>query len=146
MAEPFNKFDVFVRDRAAGVHNMATGTTHVFKIGLTNLLPVRGNAVKADLAEIVAGGGYTAGGNACAFVSGAQTAGTFKLVLASPAIWTGSGAGMAPFRYAFLYNSTPTSPNGPLIGWWDYLSSLTLGSGATFAATLDPTLGVLIDT
>lgn len=145
MAEPFNKFHVFVRDRAAGVHNLATGSAHVLKIMLTNVAPVAGNSVKADLTEIAAGGGYTAGGNSCAIVSGAQVAGQFKLVLASPAVWTGSGAGMAAFRYAVLYNDTPTSPNKPLIGWWDYLTSLTLSSGATFAATFDPTLGVLID-
>lgn len=146
MAEPFNKFNVFVRDKNAGVHNLATGTAHVFKIMLTNTAPVAGNSIKADIAEIAAGGGYTAGGNTCAFVSGVQTAGTFRLILSSPTAWTGSGGGMAAFRYAVLYNDTPTSPAKPLIGWWDYLTSLTLSAGANFAVTIDPSLGVMVET
>jgi hypothetical protein len=143
MAEPFNKFNVFVRDEAAGVHNLATGSPHVFKVMWTNTAPVAGNAVKADIVEIPAGGGYTAGGNVCTQVSGAQVAGLFKLILNSPATWTGSGAGMAPARYAVLYNDTPTSPAKPLIGWWDYLSSFTLSAGATFTVSMDGVNGVL---
>jgi len=110
---------------------------------LANVAPVAGNGIKADITEIAAGGGYTLGGNICAHTSGAQAAGTFKLVLASPSTWTGSGAGMAPFRYAVLYNDTPSSPNKPLIGWWDYLASLTLSAGATFTVTMDGANGVL---
>jgi hypothetical protein len=69
------------------------------------------------------------------------------LVLADPATWTATtatdGTGIGPFRYAILYNDTPTSPADPLIGWWDYGSSITLASGETFKVDFDPTNGVL---
>ena len=50
---------------------------------------------------------------------------------------------MGPFRYAVLYNNTPTSPLKPLIGFWDYGSSVTLQIGETFTATMDAVNGVL---
>lgn len=139
----FQKFNQFVEDVAGGVHNLKTGTSHVFKVLLTNTAPVATNAVKADLTEISAGNGYTAGGATCAFTSGAQTSGTFKLVLADPATWTATGGSIGPFRYAVLWNDTPTSPADPLIGFWDYGSAVTLASGETFTVDLDATAGVL---
>lgn len=138
----FNKFNQFVQDIAAGVHNFATGTPHVFKVYLSNTAPAATNAVKADIAEIGAGNGYTAGGNAATFTSGVQTAGTFKLVLADPAVWTAAGGTIGPFRYAIMYNDTPTTPTDPLIGWWDYGSAITLQIGETFTVDLDQTNGV----
>ena len=139
----FQKFNQFIEDVAAGVHNLKTGTTHAFKVLLTNTAPVATNAVKADLTEIAAGNGYTAGGAACTFTSGAQTSGVFKLVLADPATWTAAGGSIGPFRYAVLYNDTPTSPADPLMAFWDYGSAVTLAAGETFSVDLDQTNGVL---
>ena len=136
----FSKFNQWVEDVAKKVHNMNADS---MKVMLTNTAPVATNAVKADLTEIAAGNGYTAGGNAAAFTSGAQTSGTYKLVLADPAVWTAAGGTIGPFRYAVLYNDTPTSPAKPLIGWWDYGSSITLQVGETFTVDLDQTNGVL---
>jgi hypothetical protein len=42
-----------------------------------------------------------------------------------------------------LYNDTPTSPADPLVGYWDYGSSITLAAGETFTVDLDATNGVL---
>lgn len=139
----FNKFNQFVEDVAGGVHDLQTGTTDVFKVMLTLTAPVATNSVKANLTEITAGDGYTAGGNTCTFTSGAQTSGTFKLVLADPATWTATAGTFADFRYAVLYNDTPASPLDPLIGWWDYGSTISLGAGETFTVDLDATNGVL---
>ena len=135
----FTKFNQFVEDLAKGVHNLSTGA---LKVMLTNVAPVATNSVKADLTEIAAGNGYTAGGNAAAFTSCAQTTGTLKLVLADPATWTASGA-VGPFRYAVLYNDTPAAPADPLVGFWDYGSSVTLAVGETFTVDLDQANGVL---
>lgn len=134
----FNKFNAFVADVANKVHNLGADS---LKVMLTNVAPVAGNSVKADLTEITAGNGYTAGGNAAALTSSSQTAGLYKLVLADPATWTAAGGTIGPFRYAVLYNDTAASKN--LIGWWDYGSSVTLQIGETFTVDLDPTTGVL---
>lgn len=137
----FNKFNAFVEHLAEKVHNLGADTLKVY---LTNNAPdAAADAVFADLAEISAGFGYTAGGNAASISSSAQSGGTYKLVLADPATWTASGGSIGPFRYAVLYNDTPTSPADPLIGWWDYASSITLAAGETFTVDFDPTNGVL---
>src|SRR6476646_7861998 len=119
----FNKFNIFVQDIGNGVHNLSS---NVCKVMLTNTAPVATNAVFGDLTEVAAGNGYTAGGNTASITSYTQTSGTGKLILADPATWTASGGSIGPFRYAVLYNSTPTSPLKPLIGYWDYGSSVTL--------------------
>lgn len=135
----FNKFDAFVEALAEKVHDLGADTLKVY---LTNDTPsASADAVKADLAEISAGNGYTAGGNTAAQTSSSQTGGLYKLVLGDPATWTASGGAIGPFRYAVLYNSTAASEN--LIGYWDYGSSITLSAGDTFTVDFDPTTGVL---
>lgn len=139
MAASFNKFNQFVADLANKVHNLGADT---LKVMLSNTAPSASNAVKADITEIGAGNGYTAGGNAAALTSSSQTGGVFKLVLANPATWTASGGTIGPFRYAVLYNDTPSSPAKPLIGWYDYGSSITLASGEQFQVAFDAVNGV----
>lgn len=135
----FNKFQAFVEHVAEGVHNLGSNT---LKVMLTNTAPVATNSVKADLTEISAGNGYTAGGNTPTISSSAQTSGTYKLVLADT-VFTASGGSIGPFRYAVLYNDTPTSPADPLIGWYDYGSAVTLAATETFTVDFDATNGVL---
>lgn len=135
----FNKFNQFVEDVAEKVHNLGADT---LKVLLTNTAPTASNAVKADLTEISAGNGYTAGGTAASLTSSAQSSGTYKLVLGD-VVFTASGGSIGPLRYAVLYNDTPTSPADPLVGWWDYGSSITLAAGETFTVDFSPTNGVL---
>jgi uncharacterized protein (DUF2252 family) len=134
----FNKFNSFVEALAEKKHDLGADT---LKVLLTNTAPVATNSVKADITEISAGNGYTAGGNTASVTSSAQTSGTYKLVLGDPATWTATGGSIGPFRYAVLYNDTAT--NDELIGWWDYGSSITLAAGESFAVDFDPTTGVL---
>jgi hypothetical protein len=84
-----------------------------------------------------AGVGYTAGGNAASTTSAAQSAGTYKLVLASPTVWTATGAGFT-FRYAILWNSTTSQP----VAYWDYGSSQVVAASETVTVTLDAGTGV----
>lgn len=133
----FNKFNSFVEAVAEKVHNLGGDA---LKVMLTNTAPVATNTVLADLTEISAGNGYTAGGTAATISSSEQTAGTYKLVLAD-VVFTATADSIGPFRYAVLYNDTAT--NNELIGWWDHGSAVTLGNGDTFTVDFDASAGVL---
>jgi hypothetical protein len=136
MALAFNKFNTFVQDVGRKVHNLNADT---LKIMLSNTAPAATNAVTADITEIAAGNGYSAGGAAVTGQSYTQTSGTAKL-LATGATWTATGA-IGPFRYLVLVNTTVAG--GALIGWWDRGASLTLQNGETYTPTIDPTNGAL---
>lgn len=138
----FVKFNQFVADLASGVHQLQTGTTHVLKVALTNTAPLASNSVLADITQVANGNGYTTGGISVGTITGAQTSGTFKLTGGTDPVWTASSVGFTA-RYAVLYNDTPTSPTDPLIGWWDYGSSVTLAAGETFTVDLDQANGIL---
>lgn len=128
----FVKYNCFVENVAEKVHNLASDT---LKIALSNTAPnVATHALLADITEISAGNGYTAGGNQTAQSSSSQTGGTHTLVSADPATWAAAGGSIGPFRYAVIYNAT--AAGGPLIGYWDYGSSVTLADGETFKVDL----------
>ncbi len=138
MAQPYNKFNAFTGDLCNKVHNLGSDT---LKVLLTNVAPIATNAVKADLTEIAAGNGYSAGGTACASVTDTDTAGTVTLTAAS-VVFTASGGSIATLRYAVLYNSTASG--GPLIAWWDYASSISPASGETFTVSFPSNIFTLV--
>lgn len=135
----FNKFQQFAEDLAKKVHNLDADT---LKVMLTNVAPVNTNAVKGDLTEISAGNGYSAGGTAVANQDAEQVSGTLKLV-GDDVVFTASGGAIASARYAVLYNDTPSSPADPLIGWWDYGSSVAPATGESLTVDFDGTNGIL---
>jgi hypothetical protein len=131
----FNKFNQFVEDLAEKVHNLGSDQ---LKIALSNTAPAAANAVLADITEI----SYTnLSSRLVTTSSSAQSSGTYKLVLAD-LVLTASGA-VGPFRYVVLYNDTPTSPADPLIGYYDYGSSISLANGETFTIDFDGSAGAL---
>jgi hypothetical protein len=126
----FNKYQQFVEDLGNKVHDLV-GTNDTLKVLLSNTAPnAATHAVKADATEISAGNGYSAGGSDTQN-DGSESGGTLT-VTGVDIVFTASGGSIGPFRYAILYNDTPTSPADPLIGWWDYGSSITLADGETF--------------
>ena len=134
----FNKFQQFVEDLGNGVHDLV-GTNDTLKVYLSNAAPdAAADAVKADLAEISAGNGYTAGGEDTQN-DGSETSGTLT-VTGVDVTWTASSGTIGPFRYVVLYNDTPTSPADPLIGWWDNGSEVTLQDGEEFTANFGASL------
>lgn len=135
----FQKFNAFVEHVGQKVHNLNADS---LKVMLCNTAPVAGNSVKADLTEIAAGNGYTAGGTVAATPAYSQTAGVGKLT-ATDVVFLAAGGNIGPFRYAVLYNDTPTSPADPLIGFWDYGSAITLLTGETFTVDFDGAAGIL---
>jgi hypothetical protein len=132
----FNKFQDFAEQIGKAIHDFST---HTIKVMLTNTAPTSTNAVKADLTEISAGNGYTAGGTASS-ATWSETGGTGKLVL-TDVVFTASGGSIGPFRYAVIYNDTSASDN--LIGYYDYGSSISLASGESLTVDFDATNGVL---
>lgn len=111
--------------------------TDAWKVALSATVNIADTTFVAGTTDLATANGYTAGGNAAALVTAAQTAGTYKLVLSSPAVWTATGAGFT-FRYAILWDSTTSTP----VAYWDYGSSQVVAVGETVTVTLDGTNGV----
>jgi hypothetical protein len=136
----YNKFEQFVEDLCEKVHDLSADQLDIY---LTNATPdAAADAVKADLAEIATGNGYT--GPQDTQNTGAEAGGTYTLT-GTKIVITASGGPIGPFRYVVLMNQTAASD--PLIGWWDYgVGGLTLADGETFTIKFnngDPTGTIL---
>ena len=87
-----------------------------------------GNGILANISQI----SYTnLSSRTLANVTSTQTSGTYKLS-ADDLTLTASGGSVAAFRYIVIYDDTVTSPADPVIGYYDYGTSLTLNDGDTF--------------
>jgi len=129
----YNKFQDFSEQLVIGTHDF---DTNVFKVYLSNTVPsASADAVKADLPEITAGNGYTAGG-ATTTITVAEVTGT-TTVSGTQVVFTASGGAIAAFQYVVLYNDTAVNKN--LIAWWDYGSALTLNNGESFTVKFSNT-------
>jgi len=127
------KFQDFSEQLVEGTHDF---DAHTFKVYLTNAAPsAADDAVKADLAEITAENGYSAGGAATTIAT--SEAGGTTTVTGTQVAWTAAGGTIGPFRYAVLYNDT--SANDNLVAYWDYGSAVTLGIGESFTAKFNNT-------
>lgn len=73
----------------------------------------------------------------------AQSAGVYTLVL-SDLLLTASGGSVGPFRYVYVYDDTVAGD--PIVGVWDYGSSITLADGETLNLDFDGTNGVFKST
>jgi hypothetical protein len=117
----YNKFQAWAETMVEG----ANLGSNQFVIALTDTLPVATNSVLADITQI----SYTnLSSRNVSTTSSSQTGGTYTLVLAD-LVLTASGA-VGPFRYVVLYDDTGASD--PLVGWWDYGSSITMANAETF--------------
>jgi hypothetical protein len=117
----YNKFQAWA-DTMVEVANLGTDQ---FVIALTNTAPVATNSVLTDITQI----SYTnLSSRNITTTSSSQTGGTYTLVLADLTL-TATGS-VGPFRYVVLYDDTLAGD--PLVGWWDYGSSITMASGETF--------------
>jgi hypothetical protein len=139
----FNKVNDFV---ANAVHNMDLASDQI-AIALSNTAPssessdpsADGNGILGNVTEI----SYTnASSRSVTTSSSSQTSGVYKLVLADVTV-TASGGNVGPFRYIYIFDDTVTSPADPLIGYYDYGSSLTLNDGDSFTTDFSAANGVL---
>lgn len=133
----FTKLNGFVEHLGQGVHNLNTGA---ITIALSNTAPgsestpPTGAASACILANVTQISYTNLSSRVLTSTSYTQSAGTGTLA-AADLVLTASGA-VGPFRYVYVYNDTPTSPADPLIGYWDYGSSISLASGETFTVDL----------
>lgn len=139
----FNKFDCFTENLAEGVHNFQSDQ---LVVALTNTLPVATNTVLANITEIAYTtfvNGTTTGRNlALAATSpSTQTAGVYKLILQDLVLT--ANATTPSFRYVVVYNSQGNGITNPLIGWYDYTSSIQLNNLETLTLDFDQVNGVL---
>jgi DUF4097 and DUF4098 domain-containing protein YvlB len=134
----FNKIQDYVEQLNKAKHDWSS---HTFKAGLTNSAPVATNTIYANLTEISAGNGYSAGGMTLDTVTLSETSGTAKVTIADEVL-TASGGSIGAFRYVPIYNDTQTSPADPLVCWYDYGSSITLADGESFTLDFDATNGL----
>lgn len=138
----FVKYNQFVEDLAQKVHDLfgtAGSGADTLKVLLSNTAPnAATHAVRADTTELSTANGYTSGGTSAANV-GTRSGGTVTVV-GTDIVFTASGGAVGPFRYAILYNDTPTSPADPLVGYWDYGSSITLADGESFTVDFGASL------
>ena len=123
----FNKFQDFSEQLTRGTQNFGTDT---YKVALSNSAPLATNTILSDITQITAANGYTSGGTATT-ITVSETSGT-TTVSGTQVVFTATGGSIGPFRYVVLYNDTTASPNKPLVGWWDYGSSITLADTETF--------------
>jgi hypothetical protein len=139
----FNKVNDFVENIAHGVMDLETDQ---LVVALSNTAPgseasnptASGNGVLANVTQI----SYTnLSSRNITTTSSLETTGTYKLTL-NDLVLTASGA-VATFRYVYIYNDTPTSPADPIIGYYDYGSSVTLANGETFTVDFDGSNGLL---
>jgi hypothetical protein len=115
--------------------------TDQWAIALTNTVP--GSKVfTSGTTDLATSGGYTAGGANVSTTTSGMNGSDFVLVLADPAVWTGSGGGFT-FRYALLVNKTVLQgAQGTVVGYWDYGSSQAVAVGETVTVDLDQTATV----
>ena len=117
----FNKFNAWAETMVEGA-NLGSDQ---FAIALTNTAPVATNSVIADITQI----SYTnLSSRNVTTTSSSQTGGTYTLVL-QDLVMTASGS-VGPFRYVVMFDDTLAGD--PLVGWWDYGSSITMANGETF--------------
>lgn len=140
----YNKISDFVEHVAEKVHNLGSDQ---LVVALSNTAPGSestpptgdGAGILANVTQI----SYTnlSSRNITTSAS-AQASGTYKLTL-TDLVLAASGGSVGPFRYAYIYNDTPTSPADPLIAYYDYGSALTLNDGETLTIDFDGTNGFL---
>lgn len=129
----FTKLNGFVEHLAEGVHNLGSGQ---LVVALSNTAPgsegtpPTGATTACVLANVTQISYTNLSSRNVTTSASSQSSGTYSLVN-SDLVLTSSGGTTGPFRYVYLYNDTPTSPADPLIGYYDYGSSITLADTET---------------
>lgn len=125
---------VKVNDWVSYLAKGANVATDQFALALSNTAPASeasnptadGNGVIANVTQV----SYTyCSSRALTTTSADQAGGTLSLVLQDLTL-TASGGSVGPFRYVYVFDDTLAGD--PLVGLYDYGSSITLNAGETF--------------
>lgn len=120
-----------------GSFNLSSNACHAY---LSNTTPDKDNdKYKADLPEIAAGNGYTAGGVALSGVTWTQQAGSPQGIWvfdSSDFSFTASGGSINTAQYVVISILGAGSPNEFLLGYVDYGSPFTITDGNSLAVTV----------
>lgn len=139
----FNKVNDFVEN---AVHNMDLESDQLV-VALSNTAPgseltnptTDGNGVLANVTQVA----YTnLSSRNITTSSSSQTGGTYKLVVADLTL-TSSGGSTGPFQYIYIYDDTVITPADPIVGYYDYGSSITLNDGDSLTLDFSAVNGVL---
>ena len=131
------RFNSFLMAMAQKKHDLGADT---LKLMLTNVLPIAANAVKADITEIAAGNGYTAGGIIVPNTALTLVNAGFRLTGDDVTI-TAAGGTIGPAQWQVLYNDTAL--NKELIAWWPRAAAVTLQIGEAWKSDFDQVNGIL---
>lgn len=132
---------VKVNDWVSYLTKGANVATDQFALALSNTAPASeasnptadGNGVIANVTQV----SYTnCSARALTTTSSNQAGGTLSLVLQDLTL-TASGGSVGPFRYVYVFDDTLAGD--PLVGLYDYGSSITLNAGETFLYDLSAT-------
>jgi hypothetical protein len=138
-AGDFIKFNKFLEALGEALVDFSS---HTFNFALTDTAPTAATDTVFDAVTKhpppAEDHGYTAGGHAATIASHAESGGTYTVACTAPVVITAAGGTIGPFRYVILYDTAGTKR---LVGYYDYLSSITLALGETF--TITPTVSLL---
>lgn len=117
----------------------ANHSTDTFKAYLSNATPtVATHTVKADLAVMSTNLAAAEVTLTTAYSETAGGSGIWRFAANADPVWTASGGTTGSFRYVVIYDDTLISPGtDPLVGYFDYGSSITLNDTETFTLNLD---------
>jgi len=126
---------VLINDWLENLVENADCDSDQFAVALSNTAPGAegtpptgdGDGILGNVTEVA----YTfCSARAITTVSSSQTGGSYALVLTDLTL-TASGGTVGAFRYVYIYDDTVTVPADPLVGYYDYGSSITLADGET---------------
>lgn len=131
MASTFTVYHEFKRYLADGTVDLDGDNFVAF---LSNSTPAAATeTVRADITGIGETNGYAA--LTMTGVTWTETGagtGVWRFDCADFA-WTASAGSFGPFQYVILYDDTPAAPADPLVGYWDYGSSISITDGNEFS-------------
>jgi hypothetical protein len=139
----FTKFNKFLDQMGKKCYDFSADT---LKFALTNTAPTPATDTAFLPGSLhpppAAANGYTAGGHVATGTGWSESGGVATLTDTTDIVITATAGGIGPFRYVLLYDDTTSTPVAdPLIGYWDYGSSISLAVGETF--TIDVTASLL---